>query len=146
MRFYLILFGVFFLRAVHAVTMCVPDLSQMTGKCEPIGYTKNTWTVNCNGVEVSGVLVGFVANYSGGVYKVPELPLDGIDNLMGRGGYACLMTSPMMATYLMPVMEYGCYNINMFPADASICMNSFRIQCAFSACNVGEVCVDMGGA
>lgn len=43
--------------SANAATMCVPDFSQMSDKCTVVSYTKNTWTVNCNGVEVSGIAI-----------------------------------------------------------------------------------------
>ena len=95
MRKILLLFMLITVSA-NAAIMCVPDFSQMSDKCTVVSYTKNTWTVNCNGVEVSGIAIPGQNASANFAYNIEEI--------LGYWAYCnCLMQHPVVGHYLNPL-------------------------------------------
>ena len=127
MRKILLLFMLITVSA-NAATMCVPDFSQMSDKCTVVSYTKNTWTVNCNGVEVSGIAIPGRGAYASFAYDIEEI----VDFISLCN---CLMQHPVVGQYLLPLPEPSMCSEWYGMSCGQFCANVFVPRCGFSKCN-----------
>lgn len=129
--------------SANAATMCVPDLSQMTTFCDYVSHTENTWTANCNGIEVSGIAI---YSYQADTYNwISSLDYKAVnaDSLSGCGTglvrYRCIVMQPFVMPFGQSIYfgQTPCLSQfnKCFYSAAEACATFFIPSCAFSECH-----------
>lgn len=122
----------------NAATMCVPDLSTCES-CVPVSASGSQWTVNCCGVDVSGIAL-FYPLLATRVLRIQSVDLEFADQfpIEFQNYVACYMTYPFTApNYYLVSRYFDLDGVSTCSVDgyigidiAELCMNNFKVDSA----------------
>ena len=130
--------------SANAATMCVPDLSQMTTFCDYVSHTENTWTANCNGIEISGIAINSYQEGTNDWISSLDYKAVNADSLSGYGGggvgyYRCIVMHPFVMPFGQSIYFGYAWCVSQFnkcfDSAAEACATFFIPSCAFSECH-----------